>query len=214
MAIRVFWTVLYGLLMACFFLVGIYLPYLGWAGFIVLPLMTSAIVGYFSKQIREAFSVIVVGLVVYGVIALILIGVLSTSIANALYWVHEASWPQLSEAELHATMYNETVYALSIMCIGFFMIQISLTVGGVSVGIFVKKLQRMLQPAKDRIISYGDFTTEGITRTGVVKVRVIGTIPEELYEWMKKEVEASNYVNQSHIIEAALRKLKEEREEP
>lgn len=106
MAVRVFWTVLYGLLMACFFLVGIYLPYLGWAGFIVLPLMTSAIVGYFSKQIREAFSVNVVGLVVYGVIALILIGVLSTSIANALYWVHEASWPQLSEAELHATMYN------------------------------------------------------------------------------------------------------------
>ena len=45
--------------------------------------------------------------------------------------------------------------------------------------------------------------------TGVTKVRIIGTVPEDLVEWMRKAIEAGDYVNQSHAIETALKKLRE-----
>lgn len=60
-----------------------------------------------------------------------------------------------------------------------------------------------------RIRTFGDFTGEGVTRMGVEKVRIIGTVPKELVEWMQREIEAGNYVNQSHLLEVALRQLKE-----
>ena len=40
-------------------------------------------------------------------------------------------------------------------------------------------------------------------------MRVFGTIPKELYEWMQREIERGKYHNQSHVIEVALKKLKE-----
>ena len=123
--------------------------------------------------------------------------------------VYAESMPELSEALIHADTFDAVVGALSITLMGFFVTQIPLTISGVALGLAGKKASMWLWPSKRPIETYGDFTSEGITKSGVVKVRVLGTVPEELVDWMQKEIEAGNYVNQSHILEASLRKLQE-----
>ena len=43
-----------------------------------------------------------------------------------------------------------------------------------------------------------------------MRMRVFGTIPKELYDWVQKQIESGKYHNMSHIIEVALKKLREE----
>jgi putative addiction module CopG family antidote len=42
-----------------------------------------------------------------------------------------------------------------------------------------------------------------------MRVRVFGTIPKELYDWVQKQIESGKYHNTSHIIEVALKLLRE-----
>ncbi len=104
--------------------------------------------------------------------------------------------------------FDEAFAGAMILLIGTSAGQITLGILGVVVGIGLDKLEGIVSPSEERIATYGDFTSEGVTKTGVIKVRVIGTIPESLYKWMKREIEAGNYTNQSHIMEIALGQLK------
>ncbi|MFQ6068645.1 MAG: hypothetical protein ACE5KD_03780 [Candidatus Bathyarchaeia archaeon] len=199
---RILWIGLYALLLLCFFLTGFYFPNLALAGFYMLPFMLSILYGYF-KRVTGAFSTFVVGLALYGLMAVISCGVLATFES---FWIYIENLP-IIWAEINT--FNEALAGVMILLIGVFASQIPLGAFGVFIGIGIDKLGKTLQRSKERIITYGNFTNEGVTKTGVVKVRVIGTIPENLYEWMKKEIEAGNFVNQSHIMEAALKQLKE-----
>jgi Arc/MetJ-type ribon-helix-helix transcriptional regulator len=40
-------------------------------------------------------------------------------------------------------------------------------------------------------------------------MRVFGTIPKELYDWLQKQIETGKYHNMSHAIEVALKLLRE-----
>jgi len=102
--------------------------------------------------------------------------------------VYAESMPELSEALIHADTFDAVVGALSITLMGFFVTQIPLTISGVALGLAGKKASMWLWPSKRPIETYGDFTSEGITKSGVVKVRVLGTVPEELVDWMQKEI--------------------------
>jgi len=42
-----------------------------------------------------------------------------------------------------------------------------------------------------------------------MRVRIFGTVPKDLYDWMQKQIETGKYHNQSHIIEAALKLLEQ-----
>ena len=209
MSVRVLWVGLYGLLMACFFAIGVYFPSLVGVCFIVLPLILSIILGYLSRSVEEAFKVQILGLVVFGLLSLVILYILSNSLTNSLYWVYAESWPELSEALIHGEAFEIIIGVLATTLLGFFVTQIPLTISGVIIGLFGKEFDRVIWPSRRRTKTYGDFTGEGVTKTGVSKIRIIGTVPEELVEWMKKEIEAGNYVTQSHIMEAALRKLQE-----
>jgi hypothetical protein len=80
---------------------------------------------------------------------------------------------------------------------------------GTLIGVYAHGLQESLLPTEERLDTSGDFTREGVTRTGVSKMRVIGVIPTDLVELMNEEISKGNYTNQSHIMETALRGLKE-----
>jgi hypothetical protein len=191
--------------MSCFFFIGLYFPSSALASFFVLPLALSILYGYFIKDVKETMSIIIIGLILYGAITGILCGILSTL---QPFWRHLENWPFLFP---EITMFDEAFATIFILCLGFFALQIPLGVFGAFIGLSAEKLKKTLRTSEKRVLTYGDFTTEGMTKTGVMKVRIIGTIPKELYEWIKKEVESGNYVNQSHIIEAALKELKEKK---
>lgn len=42
------------------------------------------------------------------------------------------------------------------------------------------------------------------------KMKVSGTINDELFTWMQKRIEERSFYNQSHAIELGLKKLREE----
>lgn len=45
-----------------------------------------------------------------------------------------------------------------------------------------------------------------------MRVRVFGTIPKELHDWIEQEIKSGRYHNTSHVIEVALKVLKEKKE--
>lgn len=165
--------------------------------------MLSVFYGYFRRVIGEAFSTLLVGLILYGFVAVTLCSILTS---------FELFWPYLENLGIigfeYIDTFDEALAGVMILLIGIFAGQITLGIFGIVVGIGLDKLEGILSPSEERIVTYGDFTSEGVTKAGVIKVRVIGTVPESLYKWMKQEIEAGNYVNQSHIMETALRQLK------
>jgi hypothetical protein len=205
MRIRILWTSLYALLLLCFFFIGIYYRSFTWAGFFVLPFAMSIFYGYFRKLTGDVFRTATVGLVLYALSTAVLLGILTTFEA---FWVYLENWGELMGWQ-EVTAFNDAVGAAAILYIGVVTLQILLGFSGILVGIGIEKFAGLLRPSKERIITYGDFSKEGISRSGVVKVRVVGTVPQELYEWMKQEIDGGNYFNQSHIMEVALTKLKE-----
>lgn len=44
-----------------------------------------------------------------------------------------------------------------------------------------------------------------------MRVRVFGTIPKELNDWMQEQIKSGKYHNASHMIEIALKLLKEKK---
>lgn len=186
------WVVFYGFLIVCFLSMGVSSPGYAGAFFVIFPLTLTMLVVYFTKSVEEAFKIAIVGLVIGGVMSLIPFMIISNSFSPEEEFIVGA----------------QTIYLASIWA-SFFVTQVPLTFVGMILGLVGRELQKFLWPQERRIRTFGDFTSEGVTRMGVEKVRLIGTVPEELVEWMQREIEAGNYVNQSHMLEVALQQLKE-----
>ena len=205
--LRVFWVGFYGLLMLALFFFGLLFRDYAWAAFFVLPLTSSVVYSYFGKEVKKALLVIIPGLLLFGVSAAILGGVL---INHELFWGYLDEMPYY---DLSITTYDVALSYLAVMIVGFMSLQVPLQAFGVCIGVFAHGLRESLLPTEERLDTSGDFTREGVTRTGVSKMRVISVVPTDLVEWMNEEISKGNYTNQSHIMEVALRGLKENEQE-
>ena len=204
---RVFWVGFYALLMLSLFFFGLLFRDYAWAAFFVLPLTSSIAYSYFFKEVQKALLVIIPGLLLFSVSAAVLGGVL---INHELFWEFMDKMPYF---DLSITTYDRALIYLAVMVVGFMSLQVPLQAFGTWVGTYANSLRESLLPTEEHVGTYGDFTREGVTRTGVTKIRVIGVIPSDLADWMNEEISKGNYTNQSHIMEAALRGLKENEQE-
>ena len=193
--------------MLSLFFFGLLFRDYAWGAFFVLPLTSSVLYSYFSKEAKKALLVIVPGILLFGVLAAILGGVL---INHELFWGYLNKVPYF---DLSITTYDVALSYLAVMIVGFASLQVPLQAFGTLIGVYAHGLRESLLPTEERLDTSGDFTREGVTRTGVSKMRVIGVVPTDLVEWMNEEISKGNYTNQSHVMEAALRGLKENEQE-
>ncbi len=47
-----------------------------------------------------------------------------------------------------------------------------------------------------------------------MRVRIFGTVPKDLYDWVQEQIESGRFHNQSHALEIALKRLREDEKKP
>lgn len=151
------WTGLYTALILCFFLSGLFFRSFAWVAYFVLPLMVCIFCGYFVRDLAEALSAILLGVILYGIVGAVLCIILSTF---EPFWTYLGSGPFARAAYgSEITTFYEAFGSVIALHIGFLLLQGPLGAFGVLVGTGANNVKETLRHAREgsEILSLFDY---------------------------------------------------------